>query len=51
MALWYVPVGYLPTVSDATERLIYLRNNGETFFSFSFKKRFTIDEEKSFIPL
>ncbi len=51
MALWNIPVGYLPTVSDATERLIYLRNNGETPFSFNFKKRFTIEEEKNFIPV
>lgn len=26
MALWYIPAGYLPTVSDATERLIYWLN-------------------------
>ena len=42
MALWYIPAGNLPTVAEATERLTYLRNNGETPFSFSFKKRFTL---------
>lgn len=51
MALWYIPEGHLPTVAEATERLIYLRNNGETPFSFSFKKRFTIEESVSFIAL
>jgi Domain of unknown function (DUF3291) len=44
MALWYIKPGNLPTVAEATERLIYLRNNGETPFSFSFKKRFTMEE-------
>jgi hypothetical protein len=38
LALWFVPVGHLPTVSEATERLTYLRNNGETPFAFTFKK-------------
>jgi Domain of unknown function (DUF3291) len=49
MALWYIPEGHLPTVAEATERLSFLRNNGETPFSFSFKKRFTIEEAAKFI--
>ena len=51
MALWYIPEGHLPTVAEATERLSYLRSNGETPYSFSFKKRFTIVESANFIAL
>jgi len=50
MALWYVPKGYIPTVSEATERLLYLRRNGETPFAFSFKKRFDSEAARTFIP-
>ena len=51
MAQWYVQPGHLPTVADAVERLNYLRNHGETPFSFSFKKRFTIEETNEFIQI
>ncbi|CAN5714393.1 DUF3291 domain-containing protein [soil metagenome] len=49
MALWYVPVTHLPTVAEATERLVHLRKNGETPFAFGFKKRFRIEEANNFI--
>jgi hypothetical protein len=48
MALWYIPAGHLPTVAEAVERLNYLRNYGETSFSFSFKKRFVVEEANRF---
>jgi len=48
MALWYVPAGYTPSVSDAQERLLYIRNNGETPHAFSFKKRFTPEDAAYF---
>ena len=51
MAQWYVQAGYLPSVAEAVERLNYLRNHGETPFSFSFKKRFTIGETNEFIKI
>ncbi|MEJ7588566.1 MAG: DUF3291 domain-containing protein [Ferruginibacter sp.] len=44
MALWYIPAGHLPTPAEAIEQLMYLRKNGETPFSFNFKKSFTIEE-------
>ncbi|HEY4150894.1 MAG TPA: DUF3291 domain-containing protein, partial [Chitinophagaceae bacterium] len=44
MVLWYIPAGHLPTVDEAIKRLIYLRDNGETPYAFSFKKKFTIEE-------
>jgi len=47
-ALWYIPVGHLPTVDEAVEKLTYLRNNGETPLSFSFKKRFTSEDARTY---
>ncbi len=44
MCLWYLPAGNFPTVQEARERLTHLRENGETPYAFTFKKRFTIDE-------
>jgi hypothetical protein len=51
MVLWYVPATHLPTVEEATERLVHLRKNGETPYAFSFKKRFTIQEVNKFMTL
>lgn len=36
MALWWIAPGYVPTISEAKERLRYLQLNGESEFSFSF---------------
>jgi hypothetical protein len=44
MVLWYIPIGHLPTVNEAVERLDHLRIHGETPFAFSFKKRFSAGE-------
>lgn len=49
MALWYTPADHMPTVGEATERLTYLRTNGETPFSFTFKKRFSIEEAMAYV--
>ena len=49
MALWYIPEGHVPTVAEAIERLTHLRHNGASPFSFSFKKRFTIEEAEEYI--
>jgi Domain of unknown function (DUF3291) len=43
MAQWYIPAGHLPTIAEAIERLNYLRNHGETPFSFSFKNNPHLD--------
>lgn len=40
MALWWVPVGTLPTALEAKERLDHLTANGETPYAFSFKQMF-----------
>lgn len=36
MALWWIPEGHTPTISEAKERLQYLQLNGESDFAFSF---------------
>ena len=40
MALWWVPAGHQPTVTEAEERLEHLRANGPTPFAFTFNARF-----------
>ena len=49
MALWYTPAGKYPTVDEAVERLVYLRRNGETPYSFGFRKKFTGEEASKYI--
>ena len=49
MALWYVPAGIIPTPADALERLEHLKKFGNSPYSFSFKKRFTVEEYKNFV--
>ena len=44
MVLWYIPVGSIPSIADAEERLSYLRRHGETPYAFSFRKKFTAAE-------
>ena len=44
MVLWYIPVGTVPSVADAVERLTLLRLQGETPYAFSFRKKFTAAE-------
>lgn len=38
--LWWVPVGHIPTIEEAIEKLTALRKNGETPAAFSFKSNF-----------
>ena len=39
--LWWVPVGHIPTVEEAVEKLAYLRSNGDSPNAFSFKSNFS----------
>lgn len=43
-ALWWVPVGEVPTVREAELRLAYLREHGPTPYAFTFKTRFVAAE-------
>jgi hypothetical protein len=40
LALWWVPAGHRPTVSEAQERLDHLRRHGPTPTAFTFRRHF-----------
>ncbi|MFI6100966.1 DUF3291 domain-containing protein [Lentzea sp. NPDC051213] len=37
-ALWWVPAGHRPSVAEAEERLVHLREHGPTFTAFTLKQ-------------
>lgn len=45
MALWWVPVGHIPTLEKGKERLEHLQKNGDSSYAFSFKNFFSAPEE------
>ncbi|WP_088891717.1 DUF3291 domain-containing protein [Leptolyngbya ohadii] len=40
LALWWIPVGHLPTIEEAKERLAHLQQHGSTPYAFTFGKPF-----------
>jgi hypothetical protein len=44
LALWWVPIGHVPSVEEAKERLDTLRITGPTPFVFTFKQSFPAKE-------
>jgi hypothetical protein len=44
MALWYVPIGTIPTLDDARLALHRLDTVGATPLAFTFKQRFSVEE-------
>lgn len=44
LALWWIQVGHIPTVTEAKERLEHLRRYGSTPTAFSFSKPFPSPE-------
>ena len=40
MVIWWVPAGHIPTVSEARERLMRLREHGESSEAFTFRSTF-----------
>jgi len=40
LALWWVPVGHIPTVKEAEERLDHLRDRGPPPHAFTFRQHF-----------
>lgn len=40
LVLWWVPVGHIPTVSDAQEHLTHLRKHGPTPYAFTLRTPF-----------
>jgi hypothetical protein len=49
LALWWIPVGHVPTTDEAKERLSYLEQHGPTPYAFTFKKRFSAEEAVSYM--
>jgi Domain of unknown function (DUF3291) len=44
-ALWWVPLGHIPSIDEAKKRLAHLQAHGPTQFAFDFKTVFEPDEE------
>jgi hypothetical protein len=44
-ALWWIPVGHIPTLTEGKERLDHLRKNGNSPYAFLFKNIFPAPEE------
>jgi hypothetical protein len=40
LALWWIPVGHIPTVAEARERLQHLKEHGPTPHAFTFRTPF-----------
>ena len=40
LVLWWIPVGHIPTVAEARERLQYLKEHGPTAHAFTFRTPF-----------
>lgn len=43
-ALWWVPIEVRPTIADAEERLLHLREYGPTEYVFNFKNPFPVPD-------
>ncbi|MCX5560713.1 DUF3291 domain-containing protein [Streptomyces sp. NBC_00038] len=40
VALWWVPAGHRPTVAEAEERILHLREHGPSAYAFTLRKSF-----------
>jgi hypothetical protein len=47
LVLWWVPVGHIPTVAEAKERLAYLKAHGPTAHAFTFRAPFPAPDRAS----
>lgn len=50
MAFWYVPEGHEPTPEEAKHRLNYLNEHGESPYAFSFKSKYTPEDNSIYNP-
>ncbi|WP_078084030.1 DUF3291 domain-containing protein [Microbulbifer mangrovi] len=50
MVLWWVPVGHIPSIEEAAERLNILRESGPTAAAFTFRKVFQAPGELNWTP-
>ncbi len=46
-ALWWIPAGIRPTVADAEQRLLHLREHGPTPYAFTFREPFPDRDARS----
>ncbi|MEO0598377.1 MAG: DUF3291 domain-containing protein, partial [Chloroflexota bacterium] len=44
MVLWWIPVGHIPTVEEAKQKLDHLNEHGATSQAFTFSKRFSPED-------
>ncbi len=51
MAIWYIENHKCPLESEARERLEYIRKQGETPYSFTFKNKYSTADLKNHISL
>lgn len=45
LALWWIPAGQIPTVTEAQERLAHLKEHGPTAHAFTFRTPFPAPDE------
>ncbi len=50
MALWWVPVGHIPSVAEGMERVALLRANGPTAKAFTFRQTFAAPDGTPAVP-
>ena len=48
MTMWYIKADHMPSVEEGKERLLYLRRNGDTPHSFTYRKRYTPEDHLSY---
>ena len=44
LVLWWVPAGHYPTLEEARDKVLYLKEHGPTPLAFTFKQRFSVEE-------
>lgn len=49
--LWWIPIGHIPTIEEAVEKLAFLRTNGDTANAFTFKSNFSAIEFMASNPM
>jgi hypothetical protein len=47
IVLWWIPVGHIPSLEEAKERLAFLRCHGPTPRAFTFKVQFSLEEAEA----
>ena len=50
-ALWWVPVGHIPSVAEGMERLALLTTNGPTAAAFTFRQPFAAPDGMPAVPV